>query len=195
MLAPVDDGSKDKNSPAIAALKSASQLMQQRIIAQPKDMMGILFFGTEKSKFRDEVGGRSTYQHCYLHTDLDVPSAEVVKTLKDMADSGEDPDGVLTPSSNGFSMASMLFCANQIFTTNAPNFSSRRLFIVTDNEDPEKGDKDKRQGAAVRAKDLFDLGVTIELFPIGREGRKFDLDKFYTVSLSHLDSVRTTWSG
>lgn len=182
MLTPVDDGSKHKNSAVMAALKSASQLMQQRIIAQPKDMMGILLFGTEQSKFHDQVGGKSAYPHCYLHTDLDVPSAEVVKALKDMADSGEDPDGILTPAEDGFSMASMLFCANQLFTTNAPNFGSRRLFIVTDNDDPEKGDKDKRQGAAVRAKDLFDLGVTIELFPISREGRKFDLDKFYTVS-------------
>ncbi|KUI68763.1 ATP-dependent DNA helicase II subunit 1 [Cytospora mali] len=180
MLAPVDDGSKDRNSAVMAALKSASQLMQQRIIAQPKDMMGILFFGTEKTKFRDEVGGKSTYPHCYLHTDLDIPSAEIVKALKDMAESGEDPDGILKPTDDGFSMANMLFCANQIFTTNAPNFGSRRLFIVTDNDDPEKGDKDKRQGAAVRAKDLFDLGVTIELFPISREGRKFDLDNFYT---------------
>lgn len=170
----------------MAALKSASRLMQQRIIAQPKDMMGILFFGTENSKFRDQVGSRSTYPHCYLHTDLDVPSADVVKALKDMADSGEDPDGVLVPAEGGFSMASMLFCANQIFTTNAPNFGSRRLFIITDNDDPEKGDKDKRQGAAVRAKDLFDLGVTIELFPISREGHRFDLDKFYTVSIPSL---------
>lgn len=184
MLAPVEDGSKDKHSAVMAALKSASQLMQQRIIAQPKDMMGILLFGTKQSKFRDQTGGKSTYPHCYLHTDLDVPSAEVVKALKDMADGGEDPDGILTPEEDGFSMASMLFCANQIFTTNAPNFGSRRLFIVTDNDDPEKGDKDKRQGAAVRAKDLFDLGVTIELFPISREGDKFDLDKFYTVSFS-----------
>lgn len=185
MLAPVDDGSKDKHSAVMAALKSASQLMQQRIIAQPKDMMGILLFGTEKSKFRDQVGGKSAYPHCYLHTDLDVPSAEVVKALKDMADNGEDPDGILTTTEEGFSMANMLFCANQIFTTNAPNFGSRRLFIVTDDDDPEKGDKDRRQGAAVRAKDLFDLGVTIELFPISREGHKFDLDKFYTDIIYH----------
>lgn len=185
---PGDTDAKDKDSALMAALKSASLMMQQRIIAQPKDMMGVLFFGTEKTKLRGNVGSNTTYPNCYLHTDMDIPSAEVVKTLKNMAEDGEDPDGVLTPSGGEAPIKNMLFCANQIFTTGAPNFGSRRLFIVTDNDDPFKGDKKKRDQAAVRAKDLFDLGVTIELFPIGREGRKFDLDRFYSVSLHRCDS-------
>src|SRR4051794_14342204 len=58
---PTPTGSKkaDKDSAIAAALKCTYQFMQQRIIAQPKDMMGLLLFGTEKSKFRDEAGGRS----------------------------------------------------------------------------------------------------------------------------------------
>lgn len=172
----------DKDSAMTAALKSAYQLMQQRIIAQPKDMMGILLFGTEKSKFREERNGGSGYPHCYLLTELDVPSAEDVKVIKVMAEEGEDPNEILTPASakDGVSMANVLFCANQIFTTNAANFGSRRLFIITDNDDPHAGDKAARSSAAVRAKDLFDLGVTIELFPISQDGKKFNLEKFYT---------------
>jgi len=175
----------EKDSPLSAALKCAYQIMQQRIISQPKDMMGILFFGTEKSKFREETGGGGTsgYPHCYLYSDLDVPGAEDVKQLKSLVEEGEDPDGVLVPSSEPVSMANVLFCANQVFTTNAPNFGSRRLFIITGNDDPHAGDKKASQAAAVRAKDLFDLGVVIELFPISREDHKFDLGKFYDVSL------------
>lgn len=176
---PKDPDAKDKDSALTAALKSATLMMQQRIIARPRDMMGILFFGTEKTKLR---GSDTSYSNCYLHTDMDIPSAEVVKTLKNMAEDGEDPEGVLTPQGGEAPIRDMLFCANQVFTTGAPNFGSRRLFIVTDNDDPFNGDKTKRDQAAVRAKDLFDLGVTIELFPIGREGHKFDLDKFYSVS-------------
>ncbi|KAK4126201.1 Ku DNA-binding complex, Ku70 subunit [Parathielavia appendiculata] len=171
----------DKDSPIAAALKCAYQFMQQRIIAQPKDMMGILLFGTEKSKFRDETGGRSGtgYPHCYLFTDLDVPAAEDVKTLKSLVEEGEDPDEVLVPAKEPASMANMLFCANQIFTTNAANFGSRRLFIITDNDNPHGNDKTAKSSAAVRAKDLYDLGVVIELFPISQGGKKFDVSKFY----------------
>lgn len=182
---PVGPHSKkdDGDSIVMAALKSASQLMQQRIIAQPKDMMGILFFGTEKTKVRDLPDDeRAPFPNCYLHIDLDVPSADVVRDLKDMAETGEDPDGIFKPAKEKASIAHMLNCANQALMTNAPNFGSRRLFIVTDKDDPYGGDKQEREKAAVRAKDLFDLGVTIELFPVTRQGQNFDLDKFYTVS-------------
>lgn len=183
---PPSSGSKkdDTDSIVTAALKSASQLMQQRIIAHPKDMMGILFFGTEKTKFGDRVGSTlEPYQNCYFHTDLDVPSAEAVRALKDMAEFGKDPNGVLKPSKEATSIVNMLNCANQALMTNAPNFGSRRLFIVTDNDAPHAGDKRERNSATTRAKDLFDLGVTIELFPVSRQGHNFDVDKFYTVSL------------
>ena len=174
----------DRDSPLAASLKCAYQIMQQRIIAQPKDLMGILFFGTEKTKFRDESegSGSSGHAHCYLFMDLDVPSAEDVRTLKRLVEDGDDPDDVLVPSSEPVVMANVLFGANQILTQNAPNFGSRRIFIITDNDSPHAGDIKVKNSAAVRAKDLYDLGVTIELFPLSKEGQTFDLGKFYNVS-------------
>lgn len=180
---PVSDSKKaDRDSPVQAALKCAYHLMEQRIISNPKDMMGILLFGTDKSKFQEDDNGRMGYPHCYLFTDLDVPAADEVKTLKALAEDEEDEFEVLTPASETVSMANVLFCANQIFTTKAANFGSRRLFIVTDNDDPYSSDKEARTAAAVRAKDLYDLGVTIDLFPILRENSKFRVEKFYGVS-------------
>ncbi|KAK3294851.1 ATP-dependent DNA helicase II subunit 1 [Chaetomium fimeti] len=202
---PATDKKKaDKDSAIAAALKCAYQFMQQRIIAQPKDMMGILLFGTEKSKFRDEVGGRSSgYPHCYLFTDLDVPAAEDVKNLKELVEEGEDPDEVLVPAKEPASMANVLFCANQVFTTNAANFGSRRLFIITDNDSPHGKDKAAKSAAAVRAKDLYDLGVVIELFPVSHEGKAFDVSKFYddiiyrdpATEAGSSDEVKTSKSG
>lgn len=191
---PTSDSKKaDRDSPVQAALKCAYHLMEQRIISNPKDMMGILLFGTEKTKFQVDENGRSGlgYPHCYLFTDLDVPSAEDVKSLKELVEEGEDDDEVLQPTSETVSMSNVLFCANQIFTTKAANFGSRRLFIVTDNEDPHATDKAARSAAAVRAKDLYDLGVTIDLFPISRGDIKFDLSKFYDVSFTQ--SLSRTW--
>lgn len=194
---PPGSGSKkdDPDSIVTAALKTASQLMQQRIISQPKDMMGVLFFGTEKTKIRDLVGAKlDPYKNCYLHIDLDVPSADDVRALKDMAETGKDPDGILKPAKGAVSIYHMLNCANQTLMTNAPNFGSRRLFIITDNDDPHAGDKREREMAVVRAKDLFDLGVTVELFPVSRQGPTFDLNKFYTVSAMCTGGQRNTTS-
>lgn len=73
---PSDSKKADKDSATSAALKCAYQIMQQRIISNPRDMMGILLFGTEKSKFQDDDGSGYNYPHCYLLTDLDIPAAE-----------------------------------------------------------------------------------------------------------------------
>ncbi|KAF4443155.1 ATP-dependent DNA helicase 2 subunit 1 [Fusarium acutatum] len=201
---PSDSKKADRDSPVQAALKCAYHLMEQRIISNPKDMMGILLFGTKKSKFQDSVDGRSAlgYPHCYLFTDLDVPAAEDVQALKTLVEDGEDEDEVLTPSDEPVSMSNVLFCANQIFTTKAANFGSRRLFIVTDNDNPHASDKQAKSAAAVRAKDLYDLGILIDLFPITRGDEKFDLNKFYDdviyrdpVGEANMTEVRTSKSG
>ena len=181
----------DRDSPASAALKCAYALMQQRIISNPNDMMGILLYGTEKTKFRDESDSHVdlAYPHCYLLADLDIPAAEDVKALKTLIEDEEEFLKLLVPSEQPASMANVLFCANQIFTTKASNFSSRRLFIVTDNDDPHVNNKILKSSAAVRAKDLYDLGVIIELFPISKPGSGFERAMFYDVSNPGKQSV------
>jgi len=184
---PSNDKKAEKDSPTTAAIKCAYQIMQQRIISSPKDMMGVLLFGTEQSKFQDEDANSRTglaYPHCYLLSDLNIPAAEDVKTLKDIVEDEKEAKKLLVPTKESVSMSNMLFCANQIFTTRAPNFGSRRLFIITDKEDPHSDDKNARSQAAVRAKDLYDLGVIIELFPISHPDHAFDRTKFYDVYYS-----------
>ncbi|EXJ79897.1 ATP-dependent DNA helicase 2 subunit 1 [Capronia epimyces CBS 606.96] len=181
---PVSSSKKgDRSSPLLAALKCAYHLMQQRIISTPRDKMGVLLYGTEASKFYDEdenSRGGWSFPHCYLLIDLDVPEAEDVKALKELteADSPESAD-IFKPSREPVLMHNVLFCANQIFQHKAANFTSRRLFIVTDNDDPASSNKGSRSQATVRAKDLYDLGVTIELFPISTPEYPFDTSLFF----------------
>lgn len=180
---PTDEKKTERDTPTSAALKCAYALMQQRIISHPNDMMGVLLYGTEETKFQDEEQARGglAYPHCNLLTDLNIPEADDVKRLRDLFEDEEESRKLLVPSAEPPSMANVLFCANQIFTTRAPNFSSRRLFIVTDNDDPHGQEKALRTSAATRAKDLYDLGVLIELFPISRINRDFDRTRFYDV--------------
>ncbi|KAM0125067.1 hypothetical protein ACHAO1_010780 [Botrytis cinerea] len=177
---PSDSKKADTDSPTLAALKCAHMIMQQRIISSPKDMMGIMLYGTEETKFKDQSGlDTSVYPHCYLLTDLDIPSAKDVRALKEIVEDEEEANKILIPTEETLDMNNLLFCANQIFTTRAPNFGSRRLFIITDKDDPHSGDKSQKSLAAVRAKDLYDIGVVIELFPISTRDHEFDRTKFY----------------
>jgi hypothetical protein len=63
------------------------------------------------------------------------------------------------------------------------------LFLVTDNDTPHNDDKTLRSAAAVRAKDLYDLGVVIELFPISSPEHTFDRSIFYNVCIAFGCSV------
>ena len=177
-------GDGNNGSAVTATLKCAYNLMRQRIITNPNDKIGVLLYGTKATKFYDEdenSRGGLSYPHCYLVTDLDIPGAEDVMALRALADAEDGATDILTATDERASMANVLFCANQIFTSKAPNFLSRRLFIVTDQDSPEGSDTRAIKAAAVRARDLFDLGVSIHLFPISRPGREFDTSKFYDV--------------
>lgn len=176
--------SKSKTETSISAVRTALEcayaVLQSRIISNPNDMMGILLFGTEKTKFQTEAGPGG-YRHCYLLLDLDVPDAKGIRGLKKLI---EDPDEfaeVLAPAKEHVSMANVLFAANQIFTTKAANFQSRRLLIVTDNDDPHATDKALKNSSITRARDLYDLGVRIIPFFISNiiDNGGFDTSKFY----------------
>jgi ATP-dependent DNA helicase 2 subunit 1 len=82
----VDDGKKSRKAASTVrtALEVAYSVLQSRIISSPNDMMGILLFGTEETKFQGETASSSGFAHCYLLMDLDIPDAEGIKNLKDL---------------------------------------------------------------------------------------------------------------
>jgi ATP-dependent DNA helicase 2 subunit 1 len=180
---PSDPKKDDADSAVSAAVKCAYSIMQQRIISNPNDMMGILLYGTEQTKLNMDPDSSDSlaYPHCYMLTDLAVPSAEDVRKLRKLVDDPKEFGKIMVPSKERVALQNVFFCVNQVFATQAANFASRRLFLVTDNDNPHDS-KEMRETASVRAKDLYDLGIIIELFPIAPPKGDFDKSKFYNVS-------------
>jgi len=200
MLTPLSGSSAsgkkgDRDSPLAAALKCAYHLMEQRIISNPKDMMGILLFGTRQYKYFEEPRdpNEPPFPHCYLLTDLDVPAAEDVRAIKTLVEdeeaflsaslssSSSSHDYILTPvdKPRADTIHKMLFAANNLFAVKAANFLNRRLFIITDNDNPTLSIKHDKDLSVIRAKDLYDIGATIELFPVSHGDRPFSTTTFY----------------
>lgn len=178
------DDPKKKNTSNVSAVRTALEcayaILQQRIISAKNDMMGIMLYGTEATKFREERGSSGGFAHCYVLMDLDVPDADGIKALKNLLEDDEAFDELMVPSSTKVSMANVLFGANQILTTKAPNFQSRKLFIITDDDDPHADNPALKTSAITRAKDLYDLGILIEPFFITNPGQPaFEPSKFY----------------
>lgn len=212
--------SKRKKKPEVksavhAALEAAMEILQGRIISNPNDMIGIILFGTEGTK--DSTGGSNGLPHIYVLMDLDMPDADGIKELKLLlegwdhqgfekygwkTDSESDEERfneILVPSTEKYRLADVLFSANTIFTTKAPNFSTRKLFIITDDDDPHANNKADKDAALTRARDLYDLGVIIDPFYISYNGKTFDPSKFYEdiiyTTLDDDDTAISTVSG
>ncbi|KAI0555219.1 hypothetical protein F4679DRAFT_569895 [Xylaria curta] len=180
-----EDKKANQDSACMTALKCAYQVMQQRIISNPKDMIGIVLFGTKETKVPEDIRLQDD-SRCYLLTDLEVPAAEDVKTLRGLVEDGEKADEILALSEQPTDMVKLLRLVLNLFQTRAPNFGSRRLFIITDDDDPCAGmKKDLKWDPAVGAKDIHDHGCTIELFPIAHSDSKFDTSKFYDDIIYH----------
>ena len=183
--APSERKGQEIDSALSASLKCAYELMTSRITSNPNDMMGVLFHGVDTTNL-DMVEPDPASQEIricpqdYLLVDLCIPSASDVKRLKDFAED-EATLRKVVPASEGKSLANTLFYAGGIFRSRAANFASRRLFIITDNDDPHHGNDRLKTLSTQRAKDLFDLEVIIELFPVVQAGLSFDKTKFYNV--------------
>ncbi|BFZ63850.1 ATP-dependent DNA helicase II subunit 1 [Saitoella coloradoensis] len=163
------------SNPVRTALECAYKVLLQRIISNPKDVIGIVLHGTEQTK----VNEGQTYSNIYVLLDLDVPDAQGIKGLKTILEDENAFNELCTPSERPVSITNVLFCANQIFTSKAPNFNSKRLFLITDNEDPHASNPQARKSAFTRARDLNDLGIRIEPFFIRSGEGKFDVSKFW----------------
>ena len=91
--------------------------------------------------------------------------------------------GAIESSSNGGCKYSELFWAVSTIFSNAkiPKHGAvKRLFLITNEENPNGASKKLQEAAKVRAQDLLESGIKLELFNLEREvGRPFDLDCFY----------------
>ena len=65
--------------------------------------------------------------------------------------------------------------------SSATECNSKRIFLVTDDDDPHKDDPALAKSAITRAKDLNDVGVRIEPLFISSPTKRFDVSRFYEV--------------
>lgn len=163
-------------------------------------MMGILLHGVDTTKLESKLDLVDTkdideLEGCFLLINLGVPDAEDIKRLKRLIENPDEIRQIVRPSSEPVSIANTIFSASQIFSTRAANFVSRRLFIITDNDSPHGRDERIKVQATQRAKDLYDLGITIELFPLVQPGEKFNKSEFYDVRSEVFSLISTDITG
>lgn len=101
-----------------------------------------------------------------------------------------DPDHLRTlfapqsesPTTN---IANALSTASTVFRERAPGSASKRIFLITDNDDPARGSQSLINVAVNKRRDLWDSDYDLECFLIPpRPDKVFDLGLFYDVSVT-----------
>ena len=60
---------------------------------------------------------------------------------------------------------------------------TRRIVLFTRKDQPHSENKTLEKLAKNKAKDLYDIGIVLEVVPVVLIGEEFDYSKFYAVSI------------
>ena len=158
-------------SPFRSAVTCAARTLSNKIISSDTDLVGVLLYGTKKSKNENSFDG------VYVLHDLDVPSAQRIKELEELAAAApQDFPYGHADAGDDFPFHQSLWMATTMFQMSTVKVGFQRIWLFTDLDLPNASSPDAREMAITRAKDLADLSISIEVFPIAAH---FDASKFY----------------
>ncbi|EST08513.1 SAP domain protein [Kalmanozyma brasiliensis GHG001] len=197
-------------SPLYSALKAAASLMQKKLISSPHDHVGVLIFNCAETLFRSAKPGeyyKGSYELQSVRQ-VNVPDTYNLKALLHEAES--DPkhlQDVLPPAEKQMRVDWALANAGVAMVA-AANAGSKRVFWITDNDDPHPMSIDPKATKARRAcldkmNEFRKIGVRIEPFFINPNNatgpsqasssdltRGFEINKFYADVFAHYDDDR-----
>ncbi|KAF8214122.1 SPOC like C-terminal domain-containing protein [Mycena galopus ATCC 62051] len=173
---------------AYAALDAAMQIQKKKVITGPSDAVGILFFNTIRKAETSRNQGSEIKRNCYVYQPIAPLSAPKIQELIQLLDAfREDPEELKTqfpPLADGkrVAMGDVFTSCNWVLRDGAPKTASKRVFLITDEDDPHSGPGSKQLVNSARTTliDLTQSGVTVEPFFISTPEKPFDVSKFYS---------------
>ncbi|KAN0092527.1 SPOC like C-terminal domain containing protein [Tylopilus felleus] len=173
-----------QTSHLLAALDAAMQIQKKKVIVGPNDSVGVLLFNTtrlnEVKSYASEIKKNSfVYQQI---APINAPAIQELIRLIDEA--REDPDLLRNtfPPIQGtkMPMGDVFTSCNWVIRDGAPKTASKRVFLITDDDNPHPNSKQLLTSSRTTLIDLTQAGVQIEPFFISTTERPFDPTKFYS---------------
>lgn len=173
------EGHED-DKPFQLCMKCTACTMKNKIISSEKDLFGIIFFGTEKGN------NPSNFPHIYVFQDLDMLDAQRILDVDDLL-KDYDQFGSNYGHSSDYSLNDVLWTCSNMFSTSSQKIGHKRILLFTNDDDPHKKSDSLQRQAKTKAKDLFDIGIDIELMPIKPRIGEFDTSLFYEYIVGETD--------
>ncbi|CAA7265755.1 unnamed protein product [Cyclocybe aegerita] len=189
MLKPYDDPQYEdvQTCHLFTALEAAMQIQKKKIIVGPNDSVGILLFNTTRKSETSRSQGSEIKRNTFLFQPIGPLSAPKVQEVIQLLDAArEDPDELrktFPPLTHGrVPMGDVFTSCNWVLRDGAPKTASKRVFLITDEDNPHPSTSSKQLITSARTTliDLTQAGVTVEPFFISTEDKPFDVSKFYS---------------
>ena len=170
-------------SPFAQSLQCVLACMKDRILGGERDLVGVMLFGTEQTKVPNGQG----FPHIYLLQELEEPSAASMRAISLVAagagvtadvklDTKLDPTAASSSdaasafghlsgaSAESIDLGNVLWVTSMLFNHSASKNTRRRVYILTNDDNPCASSPDARKRALTRSRDLQDANVWMEPF-------------------------------
>ncbi|KAL4434506.1 hypothetical protein ABPG74_007290 [Tetrahymena malaccensis] len=174
LFIPFGDGEKKQIQYQII-MKSIEIFLKTKIICSPTDMIGLLFYNTEKSNIQ-------SFPNQYLLLHLQNPSAQCIQFAK-MLQTKDQMSTYQKMKIKNVSLKDLLWNINKQFLNLKNGQYSKRVFLFTSNDEPDKHDIEAQKNAINYAQNLLENDINIELFPLKKlvpQEEHFNIRKFYS---------------
>ena len=155
MLQPYSNG----EIPLHSAIKAAVDVLETKVVTSSRDEVGVCFFGTKQQK------NFNNFEGIYEYFSLEEPDGPRVMQLESLL-LDNDPASFHQQVGSGeadFVLAYALWCCSSMFQRATSRGTTRRIFLFTNDADPNAGNPESAALNCQRAQDLFDLNI--EIFP------------------------------
>ncbi|KAJ3916879.1 SPOC like C-terminal domain-containing protein [Lentinula edodes] len=183
-LRPDHEDETKMTSHLYAALNSAMNLQKRKVVTGPNDSFGILLFNTTRKPDTPRTQGSEIKKNMFLYQPIGPISAPTIQELIQLLNAAqEDSDEIqkqFPPCDSRVAMGDVFTSCNWVIRDGAPKTATKRVFLITDEDDPHPLSKQLKISAQTTLEDLAQAGVIVEPFFIQSEDRRFDVTKFYS---------------
>ncbi|KAI8384252.1 SPOC like C-terminal domain-containing protein [Radiomyces spectabilis] len=161
--------------PLRVAFACVQSVLMNKIFSSESDLVGVLLFSTEKKR------NAANHDHIYVLQNLDVPDAHRIKEMEALAKGPTDFEKEYGSTKEEYPFGNVFWTCTDLFAASTQKKGTRRIFLITNTDNPHADNANLRNSAIRRAKDLWDVGIRIELFGLDQsDGHHFDYKLFYS---------------
>ena len=160
--------------------EAAVSFMKTKIISSDNDRIGIILYSSKLTS------NSLNFNNICVLQELEAPDASQIKELQDIVLNANFKQAYGSAQTESNLFEALTICHTEFKKIEKLSFS-KRIFLFTDEDNPNADNRHNQQRAVQRGQDLSQLNVDIELFPLTNPSHaefSFNMKRFYADLIS-----------